>query len=49
MTNKSTKTDELLDDLLKDCEGPDDILGERGLLKGVMKQLVARALHVELT
>ncbi len=33
MTKPNTKTDALLDDLLKDCESPEAILGEHGLLK----------------
>ena len=49
MTKFDTKTDALLDDLLKDCECPEDILGEHGLLKGLTKRLVERALQAELT
>jgi len=49
MTKNHTKTDALLDDLLKDCESPEDILGEHGLLKGLTKRLVERALQAELT
>ncbi len=49
MTKPDTKTDALLDDLLKDCESPEDILGEHGLLKGLTKRLVERALAAELT
>ena len=49
MTKKDAKTDALLDDLLQDCESPEDILGEHGLLKGLTKRLVERALHAELT
>ncbi len=49
MTKNHTKTDALLDDLLKDCESPADILGEHGLLKGLTKRLVERALQAELT
>ncbi len=49
MTKFNTKTDALLDDLLKDCVSPEDILGEHGLLKGVTKRLVERALQAELT
>ena len=49
MTKPNTKTDALLDDLLKDCESPEAILGEHGLLKGLTKRLVERALAAELT
>ena len=49
MTKNTTKTDALLDDLLNDCESPEDILGEHGLLKGLTKRLVERALQAELT
>ncbi len=34
MSKPATKTDALLDDLLKGCDSPEDILGEHGLLKG---------------
>lgn len=49
MTKNNTKTDALLDDLLQDCQSPEDILGEHGLLKGLTKRLVERALQAELT
>src|SRR5210317_1904469 len=49
MTKQDTKTDALLDDLLQDCDSPEDILGEHGLLKGLTKRLVERALAAELT
>ncbi len=49
MAKFNTKTDALLDDLLKDCESPEEILGEHGLLKGLTKRLVERALQAELT
>jgi len=48
MTKKDTKTDALLDDLLQDCQSPEDILGEHGLLKGLTKRLVESALAAEL-
>lgn len=44
----STKQNELLDDLLKDCKTPEDILGENGLLKQLTKLLVERALEGEM-
>ncbi len=49
MSKPDTKTDALLDDLLKGCDSPEDILGEHGLLKGLTKRLVERALQAELT
>jgi len=49
MSKPDTKTDALLDDLLKDCDSPEAILGEHGLLKGLIKRLVERALAAELT
>ncbi len=49
MTKFNAKTDALLDDLLQDCDSPEEILGEHGLLKGLTKRLVERALQAELT
>jgi len=49
MTKPDTKTEALLDDLLQGCESPEEILGEHGLLKGLTKRLVERALAAELT
>ena len=49
MTKPDTKTGALLDDLLEGGESPEEILGEHGLLKGVTKRLVERALAAELT
>lgn len=43
------KTDALLDELLKDCRSPEDILGKHGLLKQLTQRLVERALAGELT
>ena len=34
---------ELLDELLAGYEGPEDLLGEEGLLKGLQKALMERA------
>jgi len=42
-------TPELLDELLKDYNKPDDLLGEDGLLYQLTKALVERALNGELT
>ena len=49
MTSKSQRQDALLDELLKGCSGPKEILGEHGLLKQMTKRLVERALQSELT
>ena len=43
------KFDALLDELLKDCQSPNDILGQHGLLKQLSRRLVERALEGELT
>ncbi len=43
------KFDALLDDLLRDCQSSEDILGQHGLLKQLTKRLVERALEGELT
>ena len=40
---------ELLDQLLKDYQKPEDILGENGLLKQLTKAVLERALQAELT
>lgn len=45
----TVKLNALLDDLLKDCPGPEDILGQHGLLKQRTQRLVERALEGELT
>ena len=42
------RIDDMLDDLLADCQGPEDILGESGLLKQLSTRLVERALVGEL-
>ena len=41
--------DGLVDELLKGCEKPEDIIGENGLLKRLTKALLERALNAELT
>jgi len=46
--NNTTAT-QLLDELLKDYKGPEDVLGESGLLKQFTQALVERALATELT
>ena len=42
-------TKEVLDELLKEYRGPDDLTGEEGLLKQLTKALVERAMGAELT
>jgi transposase-like protein len=40
---------ELIDELLKDYQKPEDIIGENGLLKRFVKAVLERALNAELT
>ncbi len=40
---------ELLDELLKDYKGPEDITGPEGLLKQLTKALIERAMDAEMT
>jgi putative transposase len=40
---------ELIDELLKDYQKPEDILGENGLLKRFVKAVLERAMNAELT
>ena len=40
---------ELIDKLLGDYKGPEDLIGEQGLLKELTRALVERAMHAELT
>ena len=40
---------ELLDELLEGYEGPEDLLGDEGLLRGLQKALMERAFGAELT
>lgn len=49
MIKPDTRTDALLGDLLQGGAFPDEILGEHGLLKSLMKRLVERALADGLT
>lgn len=49
MTSSQKKTDALLDELLKGCKSPADILGEHGLLKQLTQRMVERALEAEMT
>ena len=41
-------SDKLIDQLLKGCNSPDDILGEAGLLKQLTKKVAERALNAEM-
>ena len=49
MTNNSTITPELLDQLLANYEKPEDLTGDDGLFKQLKKALIERALGAELT
>jgi transposase-like protein len=49
MTSDTARQDALLDELLKDCRDPKEILGEQGLLKQLTRRLVERALEAEMT
>jgi putative transposase len=49
MTKKNSKVDELLDELLKDTRGPQEILSREGLLGQLTKRLAERALSAEMT
>lgn len=40
---------ELLDELLKECENPEDLLGQNGLLKSLTKGLIERMLEAEMS
>jgi transposase-like protein len=42
-------TKEVLDELLKDCHGPDDFFGQDGLVKQLSKALIERMMQAELT
>jgi len=42
-------TKEVLDELLKDCHGPDDFYGQDGLAKQLSKALIERTMQAELT
>ena len=41
--------DEVLDQLLEDCDKPEDILGAKGLLASLQKSILERILEAELT
>lgn len=40
---------EVLDELIKDYQNPEDLLGENGLLKQLTKALLERVMKAELT
>lgn len=42
-------TDEMLNELLKDYQKPEDLLGQNGVLKQLQKRLLEKALGAELT
>ena len=42
-------SNDLIDQLLKDCHSPDELLGESGLLKQLTQKLAERALEAEMT
>jgi len=42
-------TKEILDELLKDCKGPDEFYGPDGLVKQLSKALIERMMQAELT
>jgi len=42
-------TKEVLDELLKEYRGPDDLIGPDGLLKQLTKALIERSMEAELT
>ncbi len=44
-----TISKELLDELLKGCERPEDLLGDAGLMKELKIRLMERMLGAELT
>ena len=46
---RTDETDELLDKLLKDCESPEEVIGEGGLLARLTKRLIERAMAAEMT
>lgn len=50
MTNEKERIeDEIVDSLLKDYRGPEDLIRENGLLKELTKPLLERAMSAEMT
>nr|WP_010257598.1 hypothetical protein [Treponema primitia] len=39
---------ELLDEILKDYKGPEDMMGQEGIIKQLSKALIERAMEAEL-
>ena len=46
---RSPEVDRLLDELIKNCDSPDDLIGKDGLLKQLTAGLVERMLESEMT
>lgn len=46
---KESRANQLLDELLAECETPEDVLGQNGLLKDLTKRLLERAMDGELS
>lgn len=42
-------TEELLDQLIKDYKNPEDLIGENGFLKRLIKHLLDKAMRAEMT
>ena len=49
MTRDKSIDNEIIDNLLKDYQKPEDLIGEHGLLKQLTKQLLERAMAAEMT
>ena len=49
MTTQSLLPNDLIDALLSNYKKPEDLIGENGLLKQLIKALVERALQAEMT
>jgi len=48
-TGEERETDKLIDNLLREYESPEEVIGEGGLLQQLTKRLLERALGAELT
>lgn len=49
MPKRKTRKEELLDELIKEYQNPEDLIGKNGLLKQLTKGVVERAMQQELT
>src|SRR5207237_9995007 len=49
MTKDKNIDNEIIDNLLRDYQKPEDIIGEHGILKQLTKQLLERAMAAEMT